>query len=434
MDKLIYNNKNLAQFAMEVKTQESPNREITLTIKLTEAETNKYKEKAAQKLAKQIKVKGFRAGKAPLDVVEKHIGKPVFIQEVLDIALPQTYFDAIKQEKVEPITKPQIEVKSVEPLEFDAKVALMPEVKLNNITKIKIKREKQKIEKDELDGTIYELRKYQATYKDIDRDAKIGDRAEIDFEGFEEDDTTLDNTASKNYPIVIGDNAFVPGFEENLIGMKTGDKKEFVITFPKDYHRKDFQNKKVKFKVSLNRLEEMQLPEVNKEFSKKIIGKELDEKEFIEAIKTDILRQKESKEDQRQQAKLFEEIAKQADINMSSLIVDEELDYMLHQQKHELEQRGIKWEEFLKSMDEKKRDIREERKDEAEQRVKVRLALRDIIKEKDLAVKDEEVLAKLKEFNQSKADLTPNSGAFKQVKDQLLLEKVFNEFLEKSVA
>ncbi|PJC38256.1 trigger factor, partial [Candidatus Peregrinibacteria bacterium CG_4_9_14_0_2_um_filter_41_14] len=341
---------------------------------------------------------------------------------------------AIKQEKVEPITKPQIEVKSVEPLEFDAKVALMPEVKLNNITKIKIKREKQKIEKDELDGTIYELRKYQATYKDIDRDAKIGDRAEIDFEGFEEDDTTLDNTASKNYPIVIGDNAFVPGFEENLIGMKTGDKKEFVITFPKDYHRKDFQNKKVKFKVSLNRLEEMQLPEVNKEFSKKIIGKELDEKEFIEAIKTDILRQKESKEDQRQQAKLFEEIAKQADINMSSLIVDEELDYMLHQQKHELEQRGIKWEEFLKSMDEKKRDIREERKDEAEQRVKVRLALRDIIKEKDLAVKDEEVLAKLKEFNQSKADLTPNSGAFKQVKDQLLLEKVFNEFLEKSVA
>lgn len=415
---------------MQTERKELENREVQLTIKLDAGSTKKYREQAAKRLGQHVKVKGFRPGKAPVETVAQTVGEGLFMQEVLDLAIPQAYFESIKKEKLEPVARPKVEVKGMEPIEFVATVALMPEVKLKKLDKLKIKRESIKVEKEELEGTIYEFQKYLSTYKDVDREAKKGDRVEIDFEGFDEDSKPLDNTKSKNHPLIIGDNTFVPGFEDNLIGMKIGDKKEFQVTFPKDYHRDDFQNKKVTFKVELKRLEEMELAKIDKEFSKKILHKELDEKEFRAEIEADIKRQKEVKEDQRQQGELFEKFLDHADLKMSDLLIEEEIDHLLHQQKHELEHRGIKWEDFMAMYQEKGKDIRAERREEAEKRVKVRFIIREVIQAEKLEVTDADMKAELKARNIPAKEMKKDSPQYNQLKDQLMLEKVFALYIE----
>lgn len=417
---------------MKISRQNTANQEVELAIKLTAEETNKYRTEAAKMIAKHIKVKGFRQGHAPEKMVREQIGEPHFHQEVLNIALPDVCNKAIAEEKINLLAQPKVEVKSVDPIEFTAVFPLLPEVKLKKLDKLKIKRNPVKVEQEEIDGTIYEFQKYLSTYKDVDRTAEKGDRVEIDFAGYDDGGAALDKTTSKNHPLIIGDNTFVPGFEENLIGLKAGDKKEFTVTFPKDYHRADFQNKKVTFKVEVKRVESVELATIDAEFSKKIIGKELEKDEFIKTITEDIKKQKEAKEDQRQQAELFEELLKHVDITISPILYEEELNYLLHQQKHELEHRGIAWEDFLKMLAEKGRDLRSERMEEAEKRTKVRFIIKELLEKGEIKVSDEDVLAKLQEQGADKKDINTDSQAFHTTKDQLVINEIFDRFLEKA--
>jgi len=415
---------------MQVTKQERPNRELSLTIELTDSEYAEFEEKALNKLAKSIKVKGFRPGKAPATLIRQTIGEPMLAQQTVDLLIPHYYTESIKKESIVPVTYPQIEVESLKPLVFKAVIALDPVVKLKNIDKLKIKANDTKLTDKDLDGAIYEFQKYTSTYKDVEREVQKGDRVEIDFAGFDQSGVELEGTTSRNHPLIVGDNTFIPGFEDNLIGLKIGDKKEFKVTFPKDYHKADFQNKEVTFKVEVKRLEEMTLAPVDEELSKKILGRELSEAEFRKELAADMQKHKVKQEQERQQTELFESLGNYADAELSPLLFEEEIDYILHQQKHEVERRGMNYDDYLKAMQDAGRDLRTERKDEAEKRVKIRYIIREIVKEKNLTPSPEEVVAKLSEFGLNAKDHAEGSTEYQQVKDQLTLEKIFALFLE----
>lgn len=416
---------------MSVAVKELPNREIELTIEISPKELASFREQAAKFLSEKVKVDGFRQGKAPVEAIIQSVGEPTFLQTMFDLAIPQTYLDAIKKEKIEPITRPIVNIISPEPLVYTAKVALMPEVKLKNIDKLKIKREDVKADKDEIEGTIMELRKYKAKYTKVDRPAKEGDRVEIDFEGFDKDGKSLDQTKSKHHPLILGEGRFVPGFEAGIVGMKKGETKRFTVKFPKDYDREDFRNKEVEFEITVHEVESVDLPPIDEEFTKEIIGKPADEKEFREAVAADIVRQKESRELQRQQGELFTKLIEHADIEYSELLIESELDYMQHQQEHELKHRGLTWEQFSEMLEKQGRNWREEAKPEAKQRVETRHTIRQLIQDKDIKASDQEIKDLLKAQGVDLKEVTDDEHpAYQQANEQLLLDQIFKMFLE----
>jgi len=234
---------------------------VTLTIEVEPSEILKHKKKACEDFSNEIKIDGFRPGHAPMHIVEQYVDKNHILAHTYEIAIQYSYADAVIKEKLQVVSHPKIVMKSDstkdysegdENFKFEAEVAVMPEVALKDYKSIKVEKSEPKVEKKEIDETIEEMQKYFTTWADVDREVKKGDRVEIDFEGFdpkEKDEKgehkVIPNTASKNHPVIVGEGSLVPGFEDNLIGMKKGETKEFELTFPKDYHNKDFQSKKM---------------------------------------------------------------------------------------------------------------------------------------------------------------------------------------------
>ena len=251
---------------MKVTVEKLPKSEVKVTVEVDEQDLVKYTELTAQQLAKEVKIAGFREGKAPADVIEKHVGAERFRIYVLDNALSGTYAKAIVDEKIQVVTSPKIKVLSEKPFKYEAIAALMPETTVKDYKKIEVPKEAVTVEEKEIQEAVKDFQKYYATLKAVDRPAKKGDRVEIDFEGTDLEGKALDGTKSANHPLVIGEGMLIPGFEENLEGMKKEEVKSFNTTFPKDYHHKPFQGKVVNFKVTMRKLEEVILPEITEDF------------------------------------------------------------------------------------------------------------------------------------------------------------------------
>ncbi|MFO0780830.1 MAG: trigger factor [Candidatus Gracilibacteria bacterium] len=218
---------------MKVTVEKLPKSEVKLTIEVPAERLEKYMEKAAEQISMHFKIPGFRPGHVPLDVLKQHVNEEGIEAHMLDIALPETYTEAVMKEKLQVVSRPKVEIKTKSPLVYEAVVAVFPEVSVSGYEKISVKKETPKVEAKDVDEVLAGIQKRHTTYKDVEREAKKGDRVEVDFDGFDDGGAPLDNTSSKNHPLVIGDNSLIPGFEDELVGMKKEEKKSFQITFQK---------------------------------------------------------------------------------------------------------------------------------------------------------------------------------------------------------
>lgn len=231
------------------------------------------KNKALAKLAPQVKVPGFRPGRAPAAVVEKQLDPNTVSQETLDIVLNDLYSTAIDELKLRPVAPPQVSLTKFVPytdVEFEASVEIVGNIKLGKYKDLKIVKEKPEITAKDVTEVLSRLQQQMAEYKEVDRVAKDGDRVWVDFDGVDTKGEPIEGAKGKDYPLVLGSNTFIPGFEKNLIGVKAKDTKEFTISFPKDYGVKSLQLKKVTFTVNINKVEEVILPAIDTDFSKKV--------------------------------------------------------------------------------------------------------------------------------------------------------------------
>ena len=350
---------------MKVLKQENlPKSQIKLTIEVSKDELTKFIDKAYEKLKGEVKISGFRPGKAPRFMVEKEIGSERFQKEALEIALPETYYQAIQEKKLLPIGPPEIKMVKFVPsdsLVYEATISVVPEFDLGDYKKIiaesKIKPKEAKVEEGQIEEVIKNLQKQKSQTKEVLRPAQKGDKVEVDFEGFIEG-KPVPESSSKNHPLVIGDGVMVPGFEEALIGMGKGEEKEFEVTFPSDFAQKNLAGQKVKFKANLKEISEIKLPEVDDKFAKGLGQKDL--AGLKEDIKKSLEKEFLKREETKFESELIEKLISGMQIEIPQFLIDEEIKGMFSEFEQRLAQTGLTLDRYLEQIKKTKEDLKKE--------------------------------------------------------------------------
>lgn len=348
-----------------------------MTVSLTAEEMAPYRAKAVAELQDKVKVSGFRPGKVPEDVLIEHVGEQAFMGHMLDIALSESYESALHQEKIRPVAYPKIQILEHEPLKYEALIPVLPEIKFKkDADKVTVSRKKPEVKDEEIHEVLQNFVKRTVEWKDVEREAKKGDRVEVDFDGQDMEGVPLEGTSSKNHPVILGEGSLIPGFEEELMGMKKDEEKDFEIVFPKDYHSKKFQNKKVKFHVKIGRIEEGKAQELDDSLAQKVSG---DEKKTLPVLKEEIRHelhtQKEYEEDVRLENEFLKELLAVVEAEVPDALVEKEIDFLIERLKEDLKRRKQTWEDYEKEMEAEGKDIRKELHKPAVEQVLIRLGL-----------------------------------------------------------
>lgn len=425
---------------MKVTVKNLPKSQVMLTIEVPEDQLKKAQEKAMKQLSMNLKVPGFRPGHIPPEVVQQHVRPEVLLNQTLELVLPDTYSAAIFEHKLQVVSRPTINILTTEPLAYEATVAVYPEVKVSGYEKAKIDKKEVKVTDQEIEDVLKEVQKRHATYHDVDCAAQKGDRVELDFEGFDEGGAALEKTKSTNHPLIIGEGSLVPGFEEELIGLKKDEKKSFKVTFPKDYFHKPFMGKVVEFRVEVKRVEERKMPEWTPELIQQMSpqAKTLDELKII--INENLLHDKKHAEKVRRENEFLDAVINHSTVDVPEILIEEELDSMIEEFKSELQQMRVPFEEYLKQNKKELKDLRDERRKEAEKRLTLRFGLQQIFQQEKLDVTKEELqkevdhivgLYPANEQEKVKAEYQENNYVYRRLENKLKMDKLFERFLGK---
>lgn len=388
---------------MNIELQTLPKSEIKVTVSFTPEELKSYEQKAAEALQEHVNVSGFRKGHVPFDVLKEHVGEQAFLGQTLDMALSESYEQAVKEKELRPVAYPKIQILSSDPFKYEATVAVLPELKFKkDPSTLRVKREQPVVEPKDVEEVIANFLDRSKAWKDVERAAQMGDRVEIDFDGFDEAGVALDGTSSKNHPVVLGSGSLIPGFEEEIVGMKKDEAKDFWITFPKDYHSDAFKGKKVQFKIKLNRIEEGAAQTPSDEWAKEVSGEP--EKTFDalkEDVKEELKKQKGFQEDQRLEELFLKKILEHAEAEIPEALIEKEIDFMIDRLKEDLKRQKKDWAEYEKELAAEKKDLRSELKKPALEQVLLRLGLEKLMElenpqaeESDIADELERILGR----------------------------------------
>lgn len=378
---------------MQVKRTNSSETDIKLTIVASDKELSAIKQQVLSRLRSKVKIAGFRSGKAPLELVEKHLDSSTVQSEFIDESINQLYVQAIGSEKLRPISNPQVNIIKFVPfttLEFEANISVIGEIELPDYKKIKKKLESTKISADEVKEVLSSLAERSASKEDVKTAAKLGDEVTINFSGKDSKEKPVSGTDGKEYPLVLGSNSFIPGFEDGLVGLKAGDKKDLPLTFPKDYHAKEMAGKKVTFSTEVLKVQKLTTPKIDDEFAKTLGPfKNLDE------LKTDIKKQLQVERDKdsrkRYENELIEQLASKTKVALPKAIVDDQMNWIESQEKQNLAYQGQTWEEHLKAEKVTAEEHLEQKRPEAEKGVKASLMLSKVAEIEGLEVTSEEL-------------------------------------------
>jgi len=421
---------------MNITVEKLPKSEIKMTVELSELTMQKYHQQAVAALSKQVNVPGFRPGKVPAEVVEQKLNPQMVLAQAVDLALPPTYTEAVKKENIVPIARPRISILQENPLKYEAVIATYPEVKVDGYDKIKVEKKDGKVTPEDIEGLITSLQKQNAVAKDVDRAAQMGDRVEIDFEGFDEGGAPLDGTISKNHPLVIGDKSLIPGFEEELVGMTKDQEKEFMITFPADYHHTPFQSKKVKFKVAMRRIEEMTLPTVNEEFVKTVMGEAKSVEDFRKDVEKEMAENKKFEAKNATEGEILQKVLEITKVELPPTVVDQEMEYMIEEMAMDMESKGFTLDKYLEATKKTIDELKETKRKEAESRLTLRFGLQEIFKQAKIEVSEEELNNELAKEMMNHAhhpgheDHGTDKEFLARLENRIKMDKLFDRLLQ----
>ena len=371
--------------------------ETKLVIRAGLAEITKAKNFALQKLAPQVRVAGFRDGKVPLEMVEKNLNPNILQSEVIEEAINRIYSGIIRKENMRPVANPEVTIKKFVPyteLEFDVTVPTIGAIKLADYKKIRLAKEVVGVDAKAVSDVIESLRTRAASHKPVERAAKSGDQVLIDFKGTDAKAAPVQGADGKDYPLSLGSNAFIPGFEDNLIGAKAGETRTFKITFPKDYGVRALQGKTVTFEVAVHKVSEVELPDINDDFAA-AVGPFKDVAALKEDIKKQLTFERERESATRFENELLEKIASKSTVEIPQVLIDEQIDRIENDERQNLTYRGQTWEEHLKEEGVTAGEHREQKRPAAEKRVKAGIILSEIAEAEKIEVTPEEAEIRL---------------------------------------
>lgn len=404
-----------------------------INVKIEGKEWTEALDKAFKKANAKAKIDGFRPGHAPKEVFLKKYGKESLYMDAAEMCLQNAYAKVLDENKdLEIVAEPEVGLKAIDEnsCEFAFGFVLKPEVKLGAYTNLGVKKEASKVTKKEIEETIHEMQHRYA--ENVIKDGPIaeGNLAIIDFEGFK-DGVPFKGGKAENYSLEIGSHTFIPGFEEQLIGLKSGDEKEIEVTFPEDYHAEDLKGAKVTFKVKVHEVKETQIPELDADFFEDLAMDGVDSKEKLEEeVKASIKARKDTENENKYIDALLEAAAKNVEVEIPDEMVHEEVHRMLHQYEDNLKMQGITLEQFYKYTNSNQEALEDQMKEEAKKRVLFRLMLEAIAKKENIVVTDEEALKEASElatkYNMTKEELLKNFGGIDMIKYDIEMRKTID--------
>ncbi|MBR4110979.1 MAG: trigger factor [Clostridia bacterium] len=389
---------------MNAKVEKLENSQVKIEITIEAEKFEEAMQKAFFRNAKHFSVPGFRKGKAPRNIVERHYGESILYEEAFNIAAPDVFDEVIKENNIEAVSSPEIDITQIgsgKDLVFTAVVTVKPEIKLGKYKGLKVAKKDYPVTDKEVDEHIKEMAEKNARIVTADKRHKLkkGDTAVIDFEGFV-DGVAFEGGKAEGHSLEIGSGAFIPGFEDQLVGMKIEEEKEIEVTFPEEYFSQELAGKPATFKVKLNEIKMKELPEIDDEFAKDV--SEFDTlAELKEDVKEHIQEENEKRAKFEEEEEAIKAVLDKTEVEIPRVMVDNEIDGYIKDLETRLSYQGLKLDMYLDMMGKNILDVRKEYEEKAENNVKTRLVLEEIFKQEELEVKEEDVNEKLAEFAKS---------------------------------
>ena len=422
---------------MSVKVEKTKNNnEVKLEITVEAKKFDEAIKTVFDKNAKYFNIPGFRKGKAPYQIVEKTYGAQIFYEDAFNEVAGAAYEEAIDSEKLEVVSKPEIDIVQIEKgkdLIFTAVVSTKPEVTLGKYKGVQVKKIEYSVSDKDIEEELNKMAEKNARLVSIDnRPVESGDITVIDFEGFV-DGVAFEGGKAEGHELTIGSNTFIPGFEDQIIGMKLDEEKEINVKFPEEYFSKNLAGKDAMFKVKLHEIKKKELPEINDE-----LAKDVSEFDTIEELKNSIKEKQEEQNKTRAKYETEDEVIKavcnEAKVDIPNGMIELEIDNMARDIETRLSYQGMKLDQYLKMMNKTMDDFRSENKEQAQNSVKTRLVLEAIEKAEKIEVTEEEISNKIKEMAESygrkEEEVKDNPELVKYVGDSLKSEKTIDFLVE----
>ncbi|MEI6481242.1 MAG: trigger factor [Candidatus Saccharibacteria bacterium] len=423
---------------MQIKLTRNSDTNVTLAIVADEQTLTKIKNSTLQKLnSSNLKIAGFRAGKAPLEMVEKHVDPQTLQSEFIDTVLNHYYRQAMIKENLRVIGEPTVDLKKFVPFttfEFEVTVDVLGDVTLPDYKKIKLAKTEAKIDEAQVKEVVESLRSRLADKKEVTRAAKDGDEVTIDFKGVDAKGEAVNGAEGKDYPLQLGSNSFIPGFEPAVVGVKPGESKTFTIPFPKDYGVKALQGKKVTFTITANKIEELVLPKIDDDFASKA-----GPFETLKDLKADIKRQltieKQNELDRTYETELLRAIARKTKVAIPDSVIDEQVERAEQDERQNLVYRGQTWQEHLDGEGVTEKEHRTRNRPDAEEQVKIGIILGAIGDKEEITVTPEELEIRLQLLKGQYTDAKMHEELDKpegrqDIAARLRSEKIINKLTE----
>ncbi|MEC0372356.1 trigger factor [Paenibacillus chibensis] len=397
--------------------------------------------KAFNKVVKKASVPGFRKGKVPRPIFESRYGVEALYQDAIDILLPEVYTEAVDQTDIFPVDRPEVEIDQFakgQAFKFKAKVTVKPEVTLGEYKGVEVPAQKVEVSEEEVNEELNRLQERHAELAVIDEGtAQDGDIAVIDFDGYV-DGVPFEGGKAERYSLELGSGTFIPGFEEQVVGLATGDFKDVEVTFPETYHAEELANKQAIFKVKVHEIKRKQLPELDDEFAKDVSEFET-LAEYKEDLKKELLVRKEQEAKGKKEAAVVDKVSENAEIEIPQAMIDSEIQNMMRDFDNRLRSQGMNLEMFLSFSGQTTADLQEQMKDDAEKRVRNNLVLEQIAKEENIEVTEEDInkeLETMAEAYKRSADEIRNilaaNGSLASLRDEISLRKTVELLVDNS--
>ncbi|MBQ2917531.1 MAG: trigger factor [Clostridia bacterium] len=422
---------------MNVKVEKTENNnEVKLEITVEAEKFDNAIKTVFNKNAKYFNIPGFRKGKAPFHIVEKTYGSQIFYEDAFNEVAGPAYEEALKEKEIEAVSRPEIDLVQIEKgkdLIFTAVVATKPEVTLGKYKGIQIKKIEYNVSDEDVEHELGHMAEKNARLVSVeDRAVELGDITVIDFEGFV-DGVAFDGGKAENHELTIGSNTFIPGFEDQIIGMKLEEEREINVKFPEQYFSANLAGKDAMFKVKLHEIKKKEMPEINDE-----LAKDISEFDTIEELKNSIREKQEEQNKSRAKYEtedaVIKAVCEEAKVDIPAGMIEMEIDHMAQDIETRLSYQGMKLEQYLQMMNKTMEDFRNENREQAENSIKTRLVLEAVGKDANIEVTDEEVSSKIKEmaenYGRKEEDVKDNPELVKYVTDNLKVEKTINFLVE----
>ncbi|MGI6360966.1 MAG: trigger factor [Bacillota bacterium] len=380
-----------------MKSQASPGEksQVILEIEVEMAEVEPKMKNAARKIAPKVNIPGFRKGKAPYHILLQFVGGEAILEEALEEIVMEAYEKAIKEHEIIPMARPDIDIKQMEvdkPVIFTAEIITRPEVKLGEYKKLPLTKRVYEVTEEDLDAEVTKVRERLVRTERAPEDAVVekGDTAMIDFKGFV-DGQPFKGGDAKDYPLEIGSGAFIPGFEEQVMGMKKGEEKDIEVTFPQDYPRANLAGKAAKFQVILDRINRKYLPELDMDLVNQVTEDCESVEDFLADVKKTLTEDKDSEADGLAVAQAVETVVKNSEVEVPSKMISEKLDSIIMELEYKFADQGIKFDDYLTYAKMTRDDLKKEYYEQAEQELEMQLVLHALSVAEGLEVTEEDI-------------------------------------------